>query len=71
MSPLGEDNMGLDGEVGDVANAVIDRTGEAAAEPSNDGSSASSTSGEKSKGFLRLGVSKDATRFGLRAESVL
>lgn len=66
--------MGLDGDVGDVPvlDAVIDRTGEAIADPSNDGSSASSMSGEKSKGFLlvgRLGVSKGAAVLALLCES--
>jgi hypothetical protein len=66
--------MGLDGDVGDVPvlDAVIDRTGEAIADPSNDGSSASSMSGEKSKGFLLvglLGVSKGAAVLALLCES--
>lgn len=66
--------MGLDGDVGDVPvlGAVIDRTGEAIADPSNDGSSVSSMSGEKSKGFLlvrRLGVLKGAAVLALLCES--
>ena len=66
--------MGLDGDVGDVPvlGAVIDRTGEAIADPSNDGSSVSSMSGEKSKGLLlvsRLGVLKGAAVLALLCES--